>query len=310
MDTSERFRDLAHAAAAPNGLRASVPSAIELGQVWRLRGGDTSLAVMMASAPELDADLWRISVIPIILEPWGEDERTLVAESMHGPFGVPAALWCGLKAAVPVALLDVAFGSMSVQVADCCVAISEDRTVTPPDHARFGRATTSVFAAAAEVEAELIDDLESLQACSGTRVALAPTSATLKQLGTVDLAEAIAALGVTQPVAMQILRGHGSLSGEQREVLARLAGLDRGVIDATFDGVSAEAAKVVDQPRVRPSLEQIASRKASNLRAMRERAARFIAQGALAARQTGSSPSLEDRLARWIEMELDEDPRA
>lgn len=292
---------LAHAAAAPAELQERSCEEIKPGQIWRARWEGISVAVLVVGALSEENRELCVPVVPITIEPHGENEQSLVIDSFANMFGIEVALWLGLKKEIPLRTLDICFGEMPNQITAYCELVSRDESAEVPYGARIGRPITSVFADDAEIEATLEDELAELAQAKGLVVEdSGPTRLHLReQIAHIDLDDVMAELNITQAVAMQVLRGHARLTVGQIQILARLANMNPEDVSQLFQGLPGAVILAVEHPRWRRELDRLAAHSGRKVYEVREEAAHEIL--AMAARQTRSSHSYDDRLARWIE---------
>jgi hypothetical protein len=216
-------------------------------------------------------------------------------------FGVYASLWFGLKRKIPLRTLDICFGEMPDQITAYCEVVSRGESAEVPHGARIGRHITSIFAGDAEIEATLEDELAELMQVKGLVVEESePRRQHLQeQIAHIDLDDVMAELDITQAVAMQVLRGHARLTVGQIQILARLANMTPDDVSQLFQELPSAVILAVEHPRWRRELDRLAAQSGRKVYEVREEAAHEIL--AMAARQTRSSHTYDDRLARWIE---------
>lgn len=295
---------LAHAAAAPISLQGKACEEIRPGQVWRARWEATSVPVLIIDTLSDDNNELCVSVVPMTIEPHGENDQALVVDSEANIFGVAATLWIGLNRKIPLRTFDVCFGDMPDRITTYCDFASRGEMVEPPHGTRVGRRDPSVFADDAEIEATLEDELAELERVQGLVIEDSEKARQLllKQLTQVDLESAMAELNMNQAAAMEVLRGHAHLTADQTNILARLANLNPDDISRIFKRLPSAVILAVEHPRWRQQLDHIATRAQRGINEVREEAAHEILE--MAARQTSSSRTYDDRLAHWIGVHL------
>ncbi len=295
----ESFWALAHTA-VPTDRMGNSELELRAGQVWRARWSDVSLLVLALGAEiEQNHKMW-VPVIPITIEPHAENQGSLVLSSELNMFGVEVTLWCGLNAKIPFQTLDVCFGEVSEEVVVVSQAMARREGVELPLGSRLGKPFPSIFSGDAEYQALIEDDLAELAQAQGLSVVEESKRIQVKsQLRSVGLPRLMTELGVSQPIAMQILRAKGRLTAGQLSQIAHLANLDLDDLARVFQGAPSEAVKVVEHPRWRGRFEQLSIETDNSLDALRDEAAHDIY--ALAARESRPSVSFGDRLVRWFE---------
>lgn len=284
----------------PQGLEVAV------GQLWRASWDDlTILALLVGVHPAA------VTIVPVTVDPAGEDENSLILDAKSTVLGQPVTAWAGLTRRLPLRVLDQLLDVVSDEIVAWCQRIQADRPATLPGGTRLGDRISSPLEPAAEVRAQIEDELELLAAAA--RLPVMDPSAErrnlLQLLGSnrdeATLRVLVATLGVSLPEAVEIARGRRPLALEQAEALAPVTGHPVEVLLASVEPLPDELVAELDHPRWRPAVRRRADRAGRN-----ETHARLeIAYGtyAFAARQTGAAttPSWRERLARYLEAEGD-----
>lgn len=292
---------LAHAAAVPAALQGEVPEEVEPCQVWRARWEAVSVAVLITGTLSDASREWCVPVVPITIEPRGENDRSLILESGANMFGVDATLWCGLATEIPLRTLDVSFGTMPVEINAYCKAFAGGESVEWPNGTRAGRQISSVFDSDAEIEAVLEDDLAELREAPGLAVEESEIARkrVQEQLAHIGLDKIMTTLGLAQPAAMAVLRGQVLPTSKQAPKLARLIDMSPDELMRILRDLPSDVVHTIEHPRWRQPFNRIAIRSGRDAYDIREEAAHEILS--MAARQSGRGNNYEDRLARWIE---------
>jgi hypothetical protein len=81
------------------------------GHVWRADWDGVARLVLLLTAEDRR---WR--VVPVSVEPTGEDERFLVAEASSTVFAVEVTAWAGLAPSIPTGTLSVVIDQWSPQI--------------------------------------------------------------------------------------------------------------------------------------------------------------------------------------------------
>lgn len=295
----DSFWTVGHAT-APTELAGTSFLEVKAGQVWRARWSDVSLLVLVLGAEEEENHKMWVPVIPITIEPHAENQGSLVLSSELNMFDVEVTLWCALESKIPFQTLDVCFGEVSEEVVAASQAVSRGEADALPRGSRLGKLFPSIFSQDAEYQALIEDDLAELAEARGLSVLEESTRIKVRsQLRLIGLSRMMDELGVTQPIAMQILRAKGKLTAEQVSRIAQLTNLDLDDLERVFQGVPAAVVKVVEHPRWRSGFERLSIGINASVGTLRDQSAHEIY--ALAARESRPSVSFEDRLTRWFE---------
>lgn len=251
---------------------------LEAGQVWRARSGAcVTLVVLLGGTGRI----WQMA--PATLEPVRGDDLSLTVPAGMSGIGCPMTVWAGLQRELPVVVLDRLIGQAPEQVTLWCVHAVSSVPSNPPAGCDRGEPLT-VFSSGNDLAVELAAELEILSSAAtlvdgdGTAV---DQSALLNG---VSLAAVMAALGVSQGVAMDIVGGDRSVDPAQADALAALSG------HAASEFLSARVASPdeafqLEAPWNRALIELVASREQRTPFETREA---LVQSGlALAARVTG-----------------------
>lgn len=270
------------------------------GQLWRADWDDTSVLVLL-----LEIGISEVSVVPITIDPSAEDEHSFVLAPVASALGVDATVWMGLQGTLPTRVLD----GIVDQLADDVVDALERAEMRPDNEGRFlirrGESIRSEFDAAAEVRAEIADDLEFLRSSPALPVQkegqrARPLAELLK--GHVDLPALKTALqpfGLTQADVMGILRGTKPITFDQIPVIAETTGLPSEVVSEAVQPLPLDLAAEAERPRYRQAWRELAEQESVDETTARLNGA--YGAFALAARQTGAgSPRWAERLDQYI----------
>lgn len=249
--------ELPSAVSAAGTAEAPVAAA---GQLWRAHWEEISRFVVVLRTEGATAE-----VAPVSLDVELATDDAVLLESGETDFEVPVAVWLGLRAVVPVRVLEQHAGAVHFDVDTLRKAPQGRPALTPLDDR------------AMEV-AVLGDDMDELAA--------APTAgATLQELlSGVELKELVA-LGVSTPHALALSRGLRPITPELAAKVAPLSGLVPEALLRANPPLPAEVVRGLDTPEVGELVSQLAVR-----RGLSEADARLMAgygAYALAARETG-----------------------
>lgn len=306
-DLPDRMRSLAERTKVPHALttaglreRFGDPREVEPapGQVWRADwDGVTRLVLLLTLADRL----WRVA--PITIEPTSEDEQCLVAKLASNAFSVEVTAWAGLTTSIPTGTLGTILDQWPHEATTWCAAAAAGSFREPPPGARRGRRRT-IDDWPDPVRAELADDLEML-ASAPLVPTRAPETVDLKVATTrVGLRNVIAALGVSQNVAMKIVQSKQPPTAEQAQVLAGLFGFAVEDVMAAA-GLPEVLAVELERPRWRDVWRSMARRLQIGEAQARVRVG--FGTYALAFRQTGgAAPDWRSRIEQWLSAHEDE----
>ncbi|MBE8524107.1 hypothetical protein ILP97_42645 [Amycolatopsis sp. H6(2020)] len=302
LDLAGRARASGALTAAGRQARFGAPGEADpaRGQLWRASWDDTSLLVLL-----LEVGNSEVNVVPLTIDPSAEDERSFVLAPEASALGVAATAWIGLRGTLPTRVLDVIVDQLGFDV-----VAALDRAEARPDDERGpllrrGEPIRSEFDAAAEVRAEIADDLEFLRSVPALPVRkdgqrTRPLAEVLK--GHVDLPALKSALrpfGLTQSDVMGVLRGTKPITFEQIPVIAETTGLPVEVVSEAVQPLPPDLAAEAERPRYRQAWRELATQDSVDETTARLNGA--YGAFALAARQTGAgSPRWAERLDQYI----------
>jgi hypothetical protein len=274
---------------------------LEAGQLWRARWEDVGLLVLL-----LEVDGSSCQAAPVSIDPPVEDESSVVLAPATTVLGETLTVWAGLAQQLPLRVLDQPLDVLSPDVVAYIRSVVDGRTGQTPAGCREGNRIVSVFQPAAEVRAELQDDLEALAAASWLPQANAEVSTQLGKTGDLhdllgdrpDLQALTGALHAPLPEVLDIIRGRRPPTPAQAVALAEVTGQPAEVLLASVGPLPDALVAEIDHPRWRPVVRRRAHRTGQD----DARARLELAYGtyALAARQTGpaAAPSWRDRVVR------------
>ena len=306
LDVARRFLDLAQQSRGPQALsedglreRFGEPTEVELetGQVWRARWDEVSVLVLLVELAGRD-----VLVAPVTIDPPAEDERAAVLEGSNTVFGVECTLWAGMTTTLPMRVLDRVMDAWPAEIVRWTSCAAQDHPEPVPAGARPGQPIRSELDPAAELRAELADELEALCQAPGLPVERpgATTQGLASLLGpTLDLAALCSALGLQQPDVMKLLRGKVPLEPEQIEAVSQATGLPAEEIASTVRPLPLRLAQTLEHPRWRAVWTQRAER--LQVTEAQARLASGYGTFALAARETGGGePDWDARLRQFL----------
>lgn len=161
-DRANRLRHLAASMRVPRALtnaglrdRFGDPDAIDpaVGQIRRAEWADVARLVLLIA---VDNRRWR--VVPVPIEPPGEDEDSLVVGPSRTRFPVEVSAWAGLAKAIPTGVLGRLVDVWEPELVTWC-AVTADARLQAPAGTRVGRPADR-YASAHAVRADISDDLE------------------------------------------------------------------------------------------------------------------------------------------------------
>ncbi len=306
LSVPQRFLDLAKQARGPRALseeglreRFGEPPEIEIhvGQVWRARWDEVSVLVLVLAVEDRN-----ILAAPVTIDPSAEDDHSLVLEGSSTVFGVETTVWAGLASMVPIRVLDRPVDEWSEGLIDWTTRTAQGQPSAVPPGTRQGRAIQSELDPAAQLRAELADDLELLSQAPGLPVDtqdVTPRSLASLLGAKLDLASLCSSLSLPQPDVMNLLRGKIPLTPDQIKVIAGVTGLSSEEIASTVRRLPLELVVHVEHPRWRPTW----ARRAQRLH-ISEAQARLTGSYevlALPARETGGGkPDWDKRLRQFL----------
>lgn len=304
-DLPDRLRRLAGSMSVPATLTAAGlrnrfgdPDQLELtaGQVWRAEWENVSRLVLLLHAQERR---WR--VVPVSVEPTGEDDHGLVIDADRTGFPVEVTAWAGLATSVPTGTLSRLIDRWAPEITAWCADAAAGRAHEPPEGTRRGRPVAAALDRSPVVRASLEDDLDVLVAAPLVPVRVSVTVDLKAATARVGLPTVIAALGLPQSTVMKIVQGKQAVTEQQAHTLAGLFGYPAEDI-LVAGGLPVELAVELEQPRWRPTWQSMAHRLGISEFAARLRAG--SGTHAMAFRQTGSTvPDWRARISQWLAAE-------
>ncbi len=294
---SDRLLELASRARVPDVLteagreaRFGEPRSVQVqrGQVWRACWNEVSLLVLLLDVGEFD-----VTMMPVTVDPPAEDEHCLVLEPSSTVFGIPVTVWRGLRAELPVRVLDAVLDQWTNEFVNAANQPVGADTGLPP-RSRRGTPIPSEFDPAASIRAEILDDLDALRASPALPVESEgrSTPSLVKVLGDKfsfeGLVTALAPLGLTQAEVMDIVRGYRPMTPAQAHVVSESTGVDHESVSQAVRPLPADLVAKVQHPQLRAVWRERAARDNTDEAAAREAGAYGVF--AMAARQTGSRP--------------------
>jgi hypothetical protein len=309
-DLPDRLRRLAAAMqVVPRALTAAglhdrfgEPDQLEpaAGQVWRAEWEDVSRLVLLLAAEERQ---WR--VVPVSVEPTGEDDDSLVVDAGRTAFPVEVTAWAGLSALIPTGTLSRIIDDWGPEITAWCADAAGGALHEPPAGTRRGRPAADPYGGSVTVRASLMDDLDILVAAPFVPVQTSTVVDLKAATVRVGLKAVIDALGLPQPTVMKIVQGKHLVTEQQAQVLAGLFGYAVEDIMAATSGLPLGLAAELEQPRWRKTWQSLSCRLGIS-----EYAARMqVGYGtfATAFRQTGrTAPDWPSRISQWLAAHEDE----
>jgi len=306
--TAHGYLELARSAAAPGlspaGLRDRFGDThdhpIERGQIWRASWDEVSVLVVV-----FDVENTEIDVIPLTIDPAGEDVDCYVLGTGLTAFDSEVTLWEGLRTYLPMRVFDEIVDELADEVSDWLFDAKRS-AASPPGGVRVGRTPRSPFEASITFKAEIEDDLIALRSSPALPVASEydnpsiPTLASLlgKKIDLGVLVEALSPLGLDQPEVMRLLRGKRPITPVIAFAVAQVTGVAATQVTEAVQPLPARFVDEVDHPRWRPVWRERADR--SGIDEADARLEVSYEMFALAARQTGSQePDWHARLAQF-----------
>jgi hypothetical protein len=309
LGVPQRFLDLAKQARGPRALSEKglgerfgelTEIEIDVGQVWRARWEEVSVLVLV-----LAVDDRNILAAPVTIDPSAEDDHSLVLESSSTAFGVETTVWAGLVATVPVRVLDRPVDKWSEDLVHWTTHTAQGQSSAIPPGTRQGRAIQSELDPAAQLKAELADDLELLSQAPYLPVDTSDvTSRSLASLlGTnFDLGSLCSSLGLPPPEVIKLLRGKIPLTPDQIKVIAGVTGLSSEEIASTVRRLPPGLVVHAEHPRWRPTWARRAQR--LHISEAQARLTGSYEVFALSARETGGGePDWGKRLRQFLRAE-------
>lgn len=279
MPDSQRKSDRGNSAALelPTAVRAAWTGTAPTpapGQLWRAHWEEVSRFVVVLRTAAATAE-----VAPISLDvELATDDAFLLAPG-ETDFDVPVAVWLGLRAAVPIRVLEQYAGTAHLDV-DALRKAPQGRPVL-----------TALDDRAMEV-AVLGDDMDELAAAPAA-------DATLQELLSAVTIRQLTEVGVPTPLALALSRGLRPITPELAAKVAPLARTSPELLLRANPALPAEVVRDLEAPHVRDLVAQLAAQ-----RGIPETDARLMAgygAYALAARETGTgSVDWSARIASYV----------
>jgi len=239
-------------------------------------------------------------VAPVTLDTSAADDTSVVLDANVTVLDHPVTVWGGIAAAVPLRVFDLLIGTVAAVVVTAAVTVAAGRLTVLPAGVRAGATITSPFDPAAEVRAELFDDLERLNGAEWAPPVSGATQTLRDLLGKrLDLRALKAALRLDLPAVIGIVMGKRPVTQDQAAAVAAVTGLTAQQVLAAVSPLPAELVSELDHPRWRKALRTRRQPHES------ETAVRVtVAYGVLtlAARQTGqtSAPSWPQCIRQYL----------
>ena len=274
------------------------------GHLWRASWDDVTQLVVVLRVTQPEAAM----VTPVTTDSPAADDTSVILDAGLTVLGQPATIWGGLAKDVPFRVFDLLIGEVAAGVVDAVERLAAgSRTDVLPAGVSVGVSITSLFDPAAEVRAELSDNLTRLS--SATWIPQVSGSArSLRELlrGRTDMPALmkalVEALGLPLPAVIEIMMGRCPVSSDQAAAVAEVTGLTAQQVLDAGSPVPAELVSELDRPRWRMALR--ARRRPGEPEAATRLAAAYGVL-ALAARQTGpaAAPSWPQRIRQYLATE-------
>ncbi|WP_131812306.1 hypothetical protein [Mycolicibacterium fortuitum] len=301
----ELARSAANPRISPAGLRDRFGDThdhtIAPGQIWRASWDDVSVLALVVEFDQTDID-----VIPLTIDPEGEDSDCLVLDAGLSAFGCDATLWVGLRTTLPMRVFDEIIDELGEEILQ---SLLDPETIDKLslDGVRHGHAHNNPFNTATQFRAEIEDDLAALRSSPALPVASdpspldRPTLAALlgKELDLSVLVEALRPLGLTQADVMRLLKGRRPVTPAIALAVADATGVDVTQVKQSVQPLPPRFVREVAHPRWRPVWRERAD--SSGVDEADARLEMSYEMFALAARQTGAQePDWHARLAQFL----------
>lgn len=300
-DRADRLRQLTTQMKVPQALttaglreRFGDPDNIdaEVGQVRRAEWSGVSRLVLLIA----DEDrFWR--VVPVSIEPTGEDENSLAVGASRTGFPVEVTAWAGLVRVIPAGALSQLIDQWEPDLVGWCAASTDGRPDVPLG-ARVGEPINR-YDPSSTIRADISDELDVLADAPLVPVRAEATVDLKAETQRIGLPVVMSALGLPQGAVMKIVQGKRTVSDEQAARLADLFGRAVEDVLASTSGLPVDLAIELERPRWRARWRSMARRLQ-----ITEAAARLMAgTGAVAPayRQTGAAaPNWGVRVGYWL----------
>jgi plasmid maintenance system antidote protein VapI len=263
------------------------------GQVRRVEwNGVSQLALLLTGEDRR----WRI--VPVSIEPTGEDETSLIVDASRTTFPVEVTAWAGLATTVPTGVLSRVIDTWEPDLTRWCGDANDGVLREPPAGTRRGEASDP-YGSSAAVRDALADDIETLTFAPLVPVqeeAIFDIRAATTRVG---LRAVMDALQLPQATVMKIVQNKQTISETQAKILASLFGCSPEDILAGANALPLALAVELEQPRWRTLWSAMAQRLG-----ITETAARLtvgFGTFATAYRQTGAvTPDWRSRIEQWL----------
>jgi hypothetical protein len=261
------------------------------GQVRRAQWAEVSLLVLLLGPA--DERHWR--AVPVSVDPTGQDEDSLVLGPQRTTFRVDVTAWAGLAARLPTGVLSRAVDIWDADVTTWCASPES----SPPPDTRRGQSAVP-YGPDAEVRADLQDMLQTLAEAPMVPVRTPAALDVAAAAARVGLPAVVSALGVPLPTAVKIVKGKATVTEEQAAILARLFGSPLSDVLTSVNGLPAELAVELEQPRWRTVWRSWAAQLRRAEDTVRLQIGTSVS--ALGYRQTGGTgaPDWTSRIDHWL----------
>ena len=268
------------------------------GQLWRSCWEDITQLVLVLRVTQPGIAV----VAPVTTDPPAADDISAVLSPDLTVLGHPATVWGGLAVSVPLVVFDLAIGDIAARIVDAVEQIAAGhRTGVLPAGVSVGAPVMSAFDQAAEVRAELADNLEILGQAAWAPQGSGSAPRPLRELlqNSPDLSALKEALGLGLPAVIDIVMGRRPVTPVQAADVAAATGLTAELVLSAVSPLPAELVNELDRPRWRRAVR--ARRRAGEPEAATRLAVAYEVL-ALAARQTGpvSAPPWPQRIRQYL----------
>lgn len=285
----------------PDGMDAAA------GQVRRAEWEGVSQLVLLLGTADAENRTW--TVVPVSVDPTGEDENSLVVTAEITTFPVEVTAWAGLAVPVPTGTLGRIIDVWPDDVTHWCADAAAGTLRPPPPGTRRGE-PADLYGGSAEVRAGLEDDLHALARADLVPVRAQATVDLEAAAANVGLGVVIQALNLPVAVVLRIVKGKQDVTEDQAAILADLFGYSAAQI--TGSGVPLELAVELERPRWRPVWKSWAERLRTSEAAVRLTAGMGALRTAYRQTGTGGVPDWAGRLEQWLatrKADLEDSPR-
>jgi hypothetical protein len=263
------------------------------GQVRRVEWNGVSQVGLLFSAEDRR---WRI--VPVSIEPTGEDETSLVIDASRTTFPVEVTAWAGLATAVPTGVLSRVIDMWEPDITDWCSDAGRGVLREPPAGARRGE-VSDPYGSSAAVRDALADDIEALAFAPlvpAREEAVFDIKAATTRVGLKTIMDA---LRLPQATVMKIVQKKQTINEAQAKILASLFSCSPEDILAGANALPLALAVELEQPRWRTVWSAMAQRLGITEAAARSKVG--FGTFATAYRQTGAvTPDWRSRIEQWL----------